>query len=58
MSYLYPVSWTPTFASPMLQSGPGLVRQHVFSASRDGTVRRLGLVAAWDRAGAGLELIR
>ena len=42
----------------MLQSGPGLVRQHVFSASRDGTVRRLGLVAAWDRAGAGLELIR
>ena len=36
----------------------GLVRQHVFTASRDGTVRRMGLVAAWDRAGAGLELIR
>ena len=36
----------------------GLVRQHVFTASRDGTVRRMGLVAAWDRAGAGIQLIR
>ena len=42
----------------LLHSQSGLVRQHVFTASRDGTVRRMGLVAAWDRAGEGLELIR
>ena len=42
----------------ILSPQSGLVRQHVFTASRDGTVRRMGLVAAWDRAGAGLELVR
>ena len=44
--------------SIFLLSQSGLVRQHVFTASRDGTVRRMGLVAAWERAGAGIQLIR
>ena len=42
---------------PPLDTRGGLVRQHVFSASRDCSVRRLALVAATDTA-AGVSLVR
>jgi len=49
---------TAVFLDTPVDQKAGLVRQHIFSASRDGHVRRLGLVASQDGQGQNVRLIK